>query len=158
MTCLIIVDGILNYGNDAKFVDPQECHQHHNLKEGNDDDDLDDVESQLIPFDEREHQILGDGEDSHFKKQQKSKLPFSFLMKNYFKSNNKVRGGEADTTQDGGKRRRQIELDTGAGVPSHQPKVKHNNFMTTSNTATSASASLKAQHHNLIMSTKLFDN
>ena len=68
------------------------------MNEGDDDDDLDDVESQIIPFDEREQQILGDGEDSHFKKQQKSKLPFSFLMKNYFKSNNKAAGGEADTT------------------------------------------------------------
>jgi len=53
------------------------------------------VESALVPFDERDHQNYGEGEDSHFKKQQKSKLPFSFLMKNYFKSNNKNASDEA---------------------------------------------------------------
>jgi len=52
----------LNYGNDDK-LDPQECHT------VDDDFDLDDVESALVPFDERDHHIHGEGEDSHFKKQ-----------------------------------------------------------------------------------------
>jgi hypothetical protein len=41
------------------------------------------LESGLRPFDEREQ---NQGEDSHLKKQQKSKLPFSFLIQNYFKN------------------------------------------------------------------------
>jgi hypothetical protein len=58
------------------------------LDEDEDDEFL--LESGLRPFDERDQQ-LNDGEDSHLKKQQKSKLPFSFLIQNYFKNNG---GGE----------------------------------------------------------------
>ena len=51
--------------------------------ENDDEDDEYLLESGLRPFDEREQ---NQGEDSHLKKQQKSKLPFSFLIQNYFKN------------------------------------------------------------------------
>jgi hypothetical protein len=87
LTLCIYIDGFGSENGAAHDNNPTERILLDDYEEGQEEEDDDLLlSSGLKPFDERDHQEIGEGGDSHLKKQQKSKLPFSFLIQNYFKT------------------------------------------------------------------------